>query len=525
MKVILSGSEARDKIYEGLHLTCEAVASSLGPAGLNSVVYRGFGTSPISSRDGVTIARSIDFDDNILNVGSEIAKNISNKTVQETGDATTTVLVLLDSIYSQGLNALKLGANARAVKRGIERAVEAVINHLKTITVPVTDEMILQAATISANNDPEIGAIVANAIKAAGKNGIITVEDSTTSETWLDKTDGFEISAGYVSPYFINSPVKMECILENPLIFCYDKKLGSLAQFMPLAEQLVKANRPFLLIAEQIEGEIAPLLVSNKLQGIISCCAVNCPVIGAMKKDFLTDIAIATGGQAVIDDLGLALNEVKLTHLGSAKKVIITRNKTTIIGGNGKPDLIQERITQLQTLLTGTLSEFERDKLNERLAKFSGGVNIIKCGASSQIELTETKMRIEDSLLSTRCAIDEGIVAGGGTSLLRCIPTLKVLGLPVDEMIGRDVLIEALKAPLLRISSNAGVDSQVVLQTVMDGSDNFGYDALGRTYGDLVEKGVIDSVKVLRTALVNAASVAALLLITENVIVNVQEKR
>lgn len=525
MKVILSGTEARQKVYDGLHIACNTVASTLGPQGLNAIIYRGFGIPPVSSRDGITVCRAIDSDDHTLNVGIELAKNISNKTAQDVGDASTSVLVLLDSIYHGGLDALKLGANARAVKRGIERGVEVAIEHLKTLTIPVSDEMVLQAATISANNDPEIGAIVANAIKAAGKNGIITVEDSTTAETWLDKTDGFEIGAGYVSPYFVNNPVKMECVLENPLIFVYDKKLGSLQQFLPLAEQLAKANRPFLIIAEAIEGEVAPLLVSNKLKGILDCAAVNCPIVGAMKKEFLTDIAIATGAQAVIEDLGLSLNEVKLTHLGSAKKVIITRNKTTIIGGNGKPELIQDRITQLQTLLKGPLSDFERDKLNERLAKFSGGVNIIKVGASSQIELMETKMRIEDSLLSTRCAIDEGVVAGGGTALLRCIPPVKVLILTADEMIGVNVLIEALKAPLSRISSNAGFDSQVVLQTVQEGADNFGFDALSRTYCDLVEKGVIDSVKVVRTALENAASVAALLLITESVVVNVQEKK
>lgn len=525
MKQILRGSEAREAIKKGLHLACDTVASTLGPQGLNAVIYRGMGLAPISSRDGVTVCRNIDSDDHILNVGIELAKNISNKTAQDVGDSTTSVLVLLDSIYTQGLEALKNGANARALKRGIDLAISAVTERLNKLATPVYGDRIFNVATISANNDKVVGKVIADAVRSAGRDGVITVEEGNNLTTTLDHTEGLEFSSGYVSPYFINTP-RQECVLENPYILVYEKKLGSMKAFMPLLEQLVRTKRPFFVIAEAIEGEVTPLLVTNNIQSLISCCAVNCPYVGNIKKDFLTDIGILTGGQAVIDELGIPLESIKLADLGQAAKVIVTRNKTTILQGKGNPQLIAERIEQIRTQLETTTDEFQKDKLNERLAKLSGGVSIIRVGGASRIELEDTKMRIEDSLLATRAAISEGIVAGGGVTLLRCQDALENLTDNPSEQIGVDVVKKALFAPLTRIASNAGLAPQEVIERILANDDiSFGLNALTQEYGNLVEMGVLDPVKVVRTAIENAGSVAGQLLITESVLVNVNERK
>jgi chaperonin GroEL len=517
-KQIVHGEDSRQAILRGVNTIANAVKVTLGPKGRNVVLERKFG-SPLITKDGVTVAKEIDLKDNLENMGAQMLKEVASKTSDVSGDGTTTATVLAQAIYREGVKTVAAGANPMAVKRGIEKAVEAATAQIKKLSKPVSGDMIAQVAAISANNDPVIGAIIADAMKKVGKDGVITVEEAKTMETTLDVVEGMQFDRGYLSPYFITNPDRMECVLENPLILICEKKINGMKDILPVLEQVAKLGRPLLILAEDIEGDALATLVVNQLRGTLKSAAVKAPGFGDRRKAMLEDIAILTNGKAITEDLGIKMENIQVEDLGTAKKIVIDKDNTTIIEGGGKRAAIEGRVKQLRTQVDETSSDYDREKLQERLAKLVGGVAIIRVGAATETEMKEKKARVEDAMHATRAAVEEGIVPGGGVAFLRVIPVLDALKLEDDEQIGVNIVKRALEEPLRLIASNAGHEGAIVIGKVRDSSKaNYGFDAAAEEYVDMIAAGIIDPAKVTRSALQNAASIASLMLTTEAMI-------
>jgi len=523
-KQIVTGENSRQAILRGVNILADAVKITLGPKGRNAVIEKKFG-APIITKDGVTVAKEIELHDPLENMGAQMVKEVASKTSDVAGDGTTTATVLAQAIFREGVRTLAAGANPMALKRGIEKAVEVAVEEIKKLHKDVKGDMIVQVGTISANNDKQIGSIIAEAMKKVGKDGVITVEESTTMETALEVVEGMQFDRGYLSPYFVTAPERMECVLEDVYILVHEKKITSLRELLPLLEQTTKMSNPLLLISEDVEGEALATLVVNKLRGTLQCVAVKAPGFGDRRKEMLEDIAILTGGKAITEDLGIKLENAKLEELGRAKKVIIDKDNTTIIAGAGKAAEIQARIKQLRTQIEDASSDYDKEKLQERLAKMVGGVAVIKVGSATETELKEKKARVEDAMHATRAAVEEGIVPGGGVALLRCIPALDKLKLQDDEAVGVNIVKRALEEPARQIAQNAGHEGAIVVGRVRDSKEeNFGFNAETGEFGDMIKAGVIDPAKVTRLALQNAASIVALMLTTEVLIAEIKEE-
>src|SRR5213594_1763 len=524
-KQIVHGEDSRQAILRGVNILADAVKITLGPRGRNVVLDKKFG-SPLITKDGVTVAKEIELKDAMENMGAQMVKEVASKTSDVAGDGTTTATVLAQAIFREGVKTVAAGANPMAVKRGIERAVEVAVEKIKELSKPVKGEMIAQVATVSANNDSTIGNIIAEAMKKVGKDGVITVEEAKAIETTLDVVEGMQFDRGYLSPYFVTDPDRMECVLENALILIHEKMISTMKDLLPLLEQVAKMGRPLLIIAEEVEGEALATLVVNKLRGTLQAAAVKAPGFGDRRKAMLEDIAILTGGKSLTEDLGIKLENVRIEDLGRAKKVVIDKDNTTIVEGAGKSQAIEGRVKQLRTQIDETTSDYDREKLQERLAKLVGGVAVIKVGAATETEMKEKKARVEDAMHATRAAVEEGIVPGGGVAFLRALPGLEKLKLEGDEQIGVNIVKRALEEPLRMIASNAGHEGAVVIGKVNDSKDNnFGYNALTGDYEDLVKAGVLDPTKVVRIALQNAGSIAALMLTTEALVAEIPEEK
>src|SRR5271169_6344213 len=522
-KQIVRGEESRQAILRGVNQLADAVKVTLGPKGRNVVLDKKFG-SPTITKDGVTVAKEIELRDPLENMGAQMVREVASKTSDVAGDGTTTATVLAQAIFREGVKTVAAGASPTALKRGIDRAVEVAVEEIKKLHRDVKGDMIAQVGTISANNDKQIGGIIAEAMKKVGKDGVITVEESRTMETTLEVVEGMQFDRGYLSPYFVTDAERMECLLEDVYILIHEKKISSMKDLLPLLEQTAKMGKPLLIIAEEIEGEALATLVVNKLRGTLQCAAVKAPGFGDRRKAMLEDIATLTGGKAVTEDLGIKLENVKLEDLGRAKKITIDKDNTTIIEGAGKPAHIEGRVKQLRTQVEDTTSDYDREKLQERLAKLVGGVAVIKVGAATETELKEKKARVEDAMHATRAAVEEGIVPGGGVALIRCIPALEKLKLQEDEAIGVNIVKRALEEPTRQIVQNAGHEGAVVVARVRDSKDeNFGFNAESGEFGDMIKAGVIDPAKVTRLALQNAASIVALMLTTEVLIADIKE--
>jgi chaperonin GroEL len=539
-KQIVHGEESRRAILRGVNQLADAVKVTLGPKGRNVVLDKKFG-SPTITKDGVTVAKEIELKDPLENMGAQMVREVASKTSDVAGDGTTTATVLAQAIFREGVKTIAAGANPMAVKRGIETAVRTVCGYDETgkdgnkkhakgeldkLSKDVKESsMIAQVGTVSANNDNTIGNIIAEAMNKVGKDGVITVEEAKTMETTLEVVEGMQFDRGYLSPYFVTDPERMECVLENALILIHEKKISSMKDLLPLLEQIAKAGKPLLIIAEEVEGEALATLVVNKLRGTLQCSAVKAPGFGDRRKAMLEDIAILTGGKAISEDLGIKLENVKLEDLGKAKKITVDKDNTTIVEGSGKTSDIEGRVKQIRTQIDETTSDYDREKLQERLAKLVGGVAQIKVGAATETEMKEKKARVEDAMHATKAAVEEGIVPGGGVALVRCIPALEKLKAEGDEQIGIDIVHRALEEPLRMIAQNAGHEGAVVTEKVRTHSNaNYGFNAQTETFDDLVEAGVIDPTKVVRTALQNASSIASLLLTTEALVSEIPEK-
>jgi chaperonin GroEL len=526
-KQILHGEESRQAILRGVNTLADAVKATLGPKGRNVVIEKKFG-SPTITKDGVTVAKEIELKDPMENVGAQLVKEVASKTSDVAGDGTTTATVLAQAIYREGVRTVAAGANPAALKRGIEKAVVAINAGLDKISKPVSDEMVAQVGTISANGDTEIGGIIAEAVKVVGKDGVITIEESKTMHTGLETVDGMQFDRGYLSPYFVTDAERLEAILDEPYILIYEKKISAMKDLLPVLEQVARSGKPLLIIAEDIEGEALATLVVNKLRGTLNVAAVKAPGFGDRRKAILGDIAILTGGKAITEDLGIKLEGVKLEDLGSAKRVTIDKDNTTIVDGAGKASDIDGRVKELRSQIEKTTSDYDREKLQERLAKLVGGVAIIKVGAATETELKEKKARVEDALHATRAAVESGIVPGGGVALLRTASAVDALieTLHDDEKTGAKIIRRAIEEPLRQIIANAGEEGAVKVAKVLESKDpSFGYNAATGVFEDLVAAGVIDPTKVTRTALQNAASIAGLLLTTEALIVEIPEPK
>ncbi|MGB6524726.1 MAG: chaperonin GroEL [Candidatus Acidiferrales bacterium] len=522
-KQIVTGENSRQAILRGVNILADAVKITLGPKGRNAVIEKKFG-SPIITKDGVTVAKEIDLPDGLENMGAQMVREVASKTSDVAGDDTTTATVLAQAIFREGVKTVAAGASPMALKRGIEKAVEAAVEEIKKLHKDVKGDMIGQVGTISANNDKQIGNIIAEAMKKVGKDGVITVEESKTMETTLEVVEGMQFDRGYLSPYFVTDPERMECALEDVRILIHEKKISSMKDLLPLLEQIAKMGKPLLIIAEDIEGEALATLVVNKLRGTLQCAAVKAPGFGDRRKAMLEDIATLTGGRAITEDLGIKLENVKVDELGRAKKITIDKDNTTIIEGGGKTGEIEGRVKQIRAQIDNTTSDYDKEKLQERLAKLVGGVAVIKAGAATEIELKEKKARIEDAMHATRAAVEEGIVPGGGTALLRCIRALDKIKATGDEEIGVNIVRRALEEPMRQIAHNAGEEGAVVVGKVRENeNDNYGFNADTGEYGDMVKAGVIDPAKVTRLALQNAASIAALMLTTEALVADIKE--
>jgi len=523
-KQIVTGEHSRQSILRGVNLLADAVKITLGQKGRNAVIEKKFG-APVITKDGVTVAKEIELKDSLENMGAQMVREVASKTSDVAGDGTTTATVLAQAIFREGVKTVAAGASPMALKRGIERAVEVAVEEVKKLHKDVKGEMITQVGTISANNDKQIGGIIAEAMKKVGKDGVITVEESKTMETQLEVVEGMQFDRGYLSPYFVTDPERMECVLEDARILIHEKKISSMKDLLPLLENIAKVGKPLLVIAEEVEGEALATLVVNKLRGTLQCCAVKAPGFGDRRKAMLEDIAILTGGKAITEDLGIKLENVKMEDLGSAKKVTIDKDNTTIVEGGGKTSAIEGRVKQIRTQIEETTSDYDKEKLQERLAKLVGGVAVIKVGAATETELKEKKARVEDAMHATSAAVEEGIVPGGGVALLRCIPALEKLKVEDDEEIGVNIVKRALEEPLRQIAQNAGVEGAIVVGRIRESKDeHFGYNAETGEYGDLVKMGVIDPAKVTRLALQNAASVSALMLTTEALVAEIKEE-
>jgi chaperonin GroEL len=514
-KQIVTGENSRQAILRGVNVLADAVKITLGPKGRNAVIEKKFG-APIITKDGVTVAKEIELQDPLENMGAQMVREVASKTSDVAGDGTTTATVLAQAIFREGVRTVAAGASPMALKRGIDKAVEVAVEEIKKISREVKGDMIAQVGTISANTDKQVGSIIAEAMKKVGKDGVITVEESKTMETTLEVVEGMEFDRGYLSPYFVTDPERMECVLEDAYILIHEKKISSMKDLLPLLEQAAKISKPLLIIAEDVEGEALATLVVNKLRGTLQCAAVKAPGFGDRRKATLEDIAVLTDGKAITEDLGIKLENVKLEDLGRAKKVTIDKDNTTIVAGAGKASAIEGRIKQLRVQVEDTTSDYDKEKLQERLAKLVGGVAVIKVGAATETELKEKKARVEDAMHATRAAVEEGIVPGGGTALLRCLPALDKLKLYDDEATGVNIVKRALEEPLRQIAQNAGHEGALVVGRVRESKDeNFGFNAETGEFGDLVKAGVIDPAKVTRLALQNAASIVSLMLTTE----------
>ncbi len=523
-KQIVTGENSRQAILRGVNILADAVKITLGPKGRNAVIEKKFG-APIITKDGVTVAKEIELQDPLENMGAQMLREVASKTSDVAGDGTTTATVLAQAIFREGVRTVAAGANPMALKRGIDKAVEVAVEEIKRLSRDVKGDMIAQVGTISANTDKQVGSIIAEAMKKVGKDGVITVEESRTMETTLEVVEGMQFDRGYLSPYFVTDPDRMECVLEDAYILIYEKKISSMKDLLPLLEQIAKMGKPLLIIAEDVEGEALATLVVNKLRGTLQCAAVKAPGFGDRRKAMLEDIATLTGGKAITEDLGIKLENVKLEDLGRAKKVTIDKDNTTIVEGAGKASEIEGRIKQIRAQVEETTSDYDKEKLQERLAKLVGGVAVIKVGAATEMELKEKKARVEDAMHATRAAVEEGIVAGGGVALLRCIPALDKLKVHEDEAIGVNIVKRALEEPMRQIAQNAGHEGAVVVGRVRESKDeNFGFNAETSEFGDLVKAGVIDPAKVTRLALQNAASIAALMLTTEALVADIKEE-
>src|SRR5947209_4390781 len=522
-KQIVTGENSRQAILRGVNILADAVKITLGPKGRNAVIEKKFG-APIITKDGVTVAKEIELQDPLENMGAQMVREVASKTSDVAGDDTTTATLLAQAIFREGVRTVAAGASPMALKRGIDKAVEVAVAEIKRLSREVKGDMIAQVGTISANTDKQVGSIIAEAMKKVGKDGVITVEESKTMETTLEVVEGMQFDRGYLSPYFVTDPDRMECVLEDALILIHEKKISSMKDLLPLLEQTAKMSKPLLIIAEEVEGEALATLVVNKLRGTLQCAAVKAPGFGDRRKAMLEDIAVLTGGKAITEDLGIKLENVKLEDLGRAKKVTIDKDNTTIVAGAGKASKIEGRIKQLRVQIEETTSDYDKEKLQERLAKLVGGVAVIKVGAATEMELKEKKARVEDAMHATRAAVEEGIVPGGGVALLRCIPALDKLKLHDDEAIGVNIVKRALEEPMRQIAQNAGHEGAVVVSRVRESKDdNFGFDAETGEFTDLVKAGVIDPAKVTRLALQNAASVAGLMLTTEALVADIKE--
>ncbi len=518
--------EARARLKRGVDKLADAVKVTLGPKGRNVVIDKKFG-NPTVTKDGVTVAKEIELEDEVENMGAQMVKEVATKTSDLAGDGTTTATVLAQAIFREGLKSVTAGSNPMALKRGIDKAVETVVEELKKISVPTAGRKeIAQVGTISANNDHEIGKLIAEAMEKVGKDGVITVEEAKGLETTLETVDGMQFDRGYLSPYFITDPEKMEAVLEDAYILVHDKKIASMKDLLPVLEKVAQAGRPLLIIAEDAEGEALATLVVNKLRGTLKVCAVKAPGFGDRRKEMLRDIAILTNGQVISEEVGFKLENTTLNDLGQAKRIVIDKDNTTLVGGKGKRDGIQGRINEIKAAIDKSTSDYDKEKLQERLAKLAGGVAVINVGAATETEMKEKKARVEDALHATRAAVEEGIVPGGGVSLLWAQKTLdRAKGSDEDEKIGVEIVRRALEEPLRWIAQNAGQEGSIVVEKVRQAKDkNFGYNAQTDTWEDLVAAGVIDPTKVTRTALQNAASIAGLLLTTECVVVEKKEK-
>ena len=520
---ITYGDESRQAVLRGVDRLANAVRVTLGPRGRNVILDRSFG-SPTITKDGVTVAKEISLKDTLENMGAQMVKEVASKTSDVAGDGTTTATVLAQAIYREGARNVTAGANPMAVKRGIEKAVAAISAELKTMSKPVSGSMIAQVGTISANHDETIGRIIADAMEKVGKDGVITVEEGKSLETTLEVVEGMEFDRGYLSPYFVTDPERMEVVLENPVILIHEKKISSMKDLLPVLELVARSGRPLLIIAEDVDGEALATLVVNKLRGTIHVAAVKAPGFGDRRKAMLDDVAVLTNGRAITADLGIKLETVTLADLGQAKKITIDKDSTTIIEGAGSSTAIEARVKQLRMQVDETSSDYDREKLQERLAKLVGGVAVVKVGAATETEMKEKKARVEDAMHATKAAVEEGIVAGGGVALLRAATVLRGLKLEGDEQVGISIVARAIEEPIRWIASNAGHEGSIVVQRVKEMKGDEGFNALTDQYEDLVQAGVIDPTKVVRSALQNAASVASLLLTTEAVICQLSDE-
>ena len=525
-KQILYSSEARNAIVRGVSQLAEAVKATLGPKGRNVVIDKKFG-SPLSTKDGVTVAKEIELKDPFENMGAQLLREVASKTSDVAGDGTTTATVLAEVIFREGVKNVTAGSNPMDLKRGIDRAVEVAIEEIKSLSRPTADKReIAQVGTISANNDQTIGDLIAEAMEKVGKDGVITVEEAKSMETSLDIVEGMQFDRGYLSPYFVTNPDRMEASLEDAYILLYEKKISNMRDLLPVLENIAKMSKPLVILAEDIEGEALATLVVNKLRGTLQCAAVKAPGFGDRRKEMLRDIAVLTGGNVISDDLGIKLENVTLNDLGQAKRITIDKENSTIVEGAGAAEDIEARVKQIRTQIDETTSDYDREKLQERLAKLVGGVAVINVGAATESEMKEKKARVEDALNATRAAVEEGIVPGGGVAYLRAIPKLEALEneLEGDQRVGVRIIRRTLEEPMRHIATNAGAEGSIVVQKVKTLGAPEGYDANSDTYGDMLQKGIIDPTKVTRSALQNAASIAGLLMTTEALVTELPEK-
>jgi len=523
-KEITYSDECRQQILRGVNKLADAVKVTLGPKGRNVVLEKKFG-SPQSTKDGVTVAKELELKDSRENVGAQLVREVASKTSDVAGDGTTTATVLSQAIFREGVKAVTAGSNPMDIKRGIEKAVETAIEEIKKLSQPVKGKSIAQVGTISANNDEGIGEIIAKAMEKVGKDGVITVEEAKSMETSLEVVEGMQFDRGYLSPYFITDPERMECVLEDTYLLIHEKKISNMKDLLPILEQIAKLGKPLLIIAEDVEGEALATLVVNKLRGTLHCAAVKAPGFGDRRKAMLEDVAILTGGRCITEDLGIKLENIRLEDLGRSKKIVIDKDNTTIIEGRGKTSEIEGRVKQIRAQIEETTSDYDREKLQERLAKLVGGVAVIKVGAATETEMKEKKARVEDAMHATKAAVEEGIVPGGGVALLRAIPALdKIKEKNEDIQIGINIVKRALEEPLRQIANNSGYEGSVVVNEVKGFEKTKGFDAYNEKYVDMFEAGIIDPTKVVRTALQNASSIAALMLTTEAIITEIKEE-
>lgn len=524
-KQIAFSDDARKKVLRGVEKLADAVKATLGPKGRNVILDKKFG-SPTITKDGVTVSKEIELEDPFENMGAQMLNEVASKTSDIAGDGTTTATVLTKSIYKEGLKNVTAGSNPMEIKRGIEKAVEATTGYLKNISKSTKDKKeIAQIGTISANNDITIGELISEAMDKVGKDGVITVEEAKSMDTSLDIVEGMQFDRGYLSPYFVTDSERMEVVMNDVYILLHEKKIATMKDLLPLLEQTAKMGKPLLIIAEEVEGEALATLVVNKLRGTLNCASVKAPGFGDRRKEMLDDIAVLTGGKVITEDLGIKLENVTVSDLGQAKRVTIDKENTTIIEGKGKGSDISGRVKQIRKQIEDTTSDYDREKLQERLAKLVGGVAVINVGAATETEMKEKKARVEDALNATRAAVEEGVVPGGGVALLRAIPAVKKLALEGDQKVGAEIIMRALEEPIRQIAENAGAEGSIVVQKVKGEKVNFGYDANKDKYGDMISLGIIDPTKVTRTALQNAASIASLMLTTEVMITEIPEKK